>query len=320
MPYTEYYDVYVNKISKSLYDTYVANGTITPTMIEQEVWIFTDDQYVSAEDIAKLAGIANGAQVNVIEGVQVNGVDLAVNAKKVNIVVPTKTSDLVNDSGFITKDVNNLTNYSLKADTGHEIALSIDPSTYIMTLQLKNEAGDVISSGTVDLPLETMVIGASYLSGVLTLTLKNGQSVNVDISSLISGLVPDSRKVNGKALTTDITLSAGDVNAYSKTETDDKLAAKADASAIPTKLSDLQNDLDFSDYVQAEDLHEHSNKAILDATTASYTTAEKTKLSGIAAGAQVNVIESVKVNGTALTISNKSVDISVPTCKVRVWN
>ncbi len=35
--------------------------------------------------------------------------------------------------------------------------------------------------------------------------------------------------------------------------------------------------------------HTHSNKSILDATTASYTTAEKTKLSGIESGAEVNV-------------------------------
>ena len=38
---------------------------------------------------------------------------------------------------------------------------------------------------------------------------------------------------------------------------------------------------------------------------------EKTKLSGIAAGAQPNVIESVKVNGTALSVSGKSVNIDL---------
>lgn len=48
-------------------------------------------------------------------------------------------------------------------------------------------------------------------------------------------------------------------------------------------------------------------------STNDYTSAEKQKLSGIANGAQVNVIESVKVNGTALTPSNKSVDVTVPT-------
>ena len=47
-------------------------------------------------------------------------------------------------------------------------------------------------------------------------------------------------------------------------------------------------------------------------STNDYTTTEKNKLSGIASGAQVNVIETVKVNGTALTPTNKAVDVSVP--------
>ena len=48
-------------------------------------------------------------------------------------------------------------------------------------------------------------------------------------------------------------------------------------------------------------------------STNDYTTTEKNKLAGIAAGAQVNVIESVKVNGVALPISEKAVDVTVPT-------
>lgn len=48
-------------------------------------------------------------------------------------------------------------------------------------------------------------------------------------------------------------------------------------------------------------------------STNDYTTAEKNKLAGIASSAQVNVIETVKRNGTALTVTNKAVDISVPT-------
>lgn len=48
-------------------------------------------------------------------------------------------------------------------------------------------------------------------------------------------------------------------------------------------------------------------------STNDYTTDEKTKLEGIAAGAQVNVIESVKVNGVALAIDGKAVDVTVPT-------
>lgn len=48
-------------------------------------------------------------------------------------------------------------------------------------------------------------------------------------------------------------------------------------------------------------------------STNDYTTDEKNKLKGIAAGAQVNVIETVKVNGVALTPSSKAVNVTVPT-------
>lgn len=59
--------------------------------------------------------------------------------------------------------------------------------------------------------------------------------------------------------------------------------------------------------------HTHSNKDVLDAITAAFTTGDATKLAGIATGAQVNVIEDVKVNGTSLTVTSKAVDITVPT-------
>lgn len=46
-------------------------------------------------------------------------------------------------------------------------------------------------------------------------------------------------------------------------------------------------------------------------STNDYTTTEKNKLAGIANSAQVNVIETVKVNGTALTPSSKAVNIDL---------
>lgn len=48
-------------------------------------------------------------------------------------------------------------------------------------------------------------------------------------------------------------------------------------------------------------------------TTNDYTTPEKQKLAGIASGANANVIETVKVNGTNQSVSEKAVDIKVPT-------
>ncbi len=47
-----------------------------------------------------------------------------------------------------------------------------------------------------------------------------------------NGRVPSARKVNGKSLTADITLSAGDVGAYTKAETNNALDAKLNVSRV----------------------------------------------------------------------------------------
>lgn len=60
------------------------------------------NDYTSAEK-QKLSGIANGAQVNVIESVKVNGTKLTPSSKAVDVTVPTKTSQLANDSGYQTQ-------------------------------------------------------------------------------------------------------------------------------------------------------------------------------------------------------------------------
>lgn len=55
-------------------------------------------------------------------------------------------------------------------------------------------------------------------------------------------------------------------------------------------------------------------------TSNDYTTEDKNKLSGIATGAQVNVIETVKVNGVALSITDKGIDVTVPTNNNQLTN
>jgi len=51
-------------------------------------------------------------------------------------------------------------------------------------------------------------------------------------------------------------------------------------------------------------------------STNDFTTDEKTKLQNIAANAQVNIIETVKVNGVTLTPTAKAVDVTVPAATV----
>jgi len=93
-------------------------------------------------------------------------------------------------SNFITKDVNDLTYYTLKTATGSLIDLEINSSTYVVTLSLKDVNGNVISTDSIDLPLETVVVGGSYDSTnqKIVLTLQNGNTVDIPVGALVSGL------------------------------------------------------------------------------------------------------------------------------------
>lgn len=86
-------------------------------------------------------------------------------------------------------------------------------------------------------------------------------------------------------------------------DTDAGSVAKTVKDAVETAQATLQGNIDKKvDKVEGKGL-----------STNDYTNDEKTKLEGIAAGAQVNVIETVKVNGVVLTPADKAVDVTVPT-------
>ena len=126
----------------------------------------------TTEEKTKLAGIQEGAQVNVLEGVKVNNQPLTPTNKVVNI---------------------DLTPYATIADMqtyGKSLAVSIDPQTYVLTMSLKDANGNTLNTQTVDLPLETMVVSGSYDDNTksIILTLKNGQTITIPVGALISGL------------------------------------------------------------------------------------------------------------------------------------
>lgn len=197
--------IYYHSLVKNLLGNKVDKALKTGS--ETAYKVLSDNNYTDAEK-NKLSNIATGAQVNKIEAVQVNGIDLTITNKKVNITVPTKVSQLINDS-FVSYSAQELT------DSQKQIARSN------------------IGAGT----------------------------------SSFSGKYND---LTGRP-------------------------------TIPTKLTDLTNDGNFVS--DANYIHTDNN----------FTTTLKDKLSGIAANAQVNTIETIKVNGTALTPTNKAVNITVPT-------
>ena len=189
------------------------------------------NDYTTAEK-NKLSGVTSGAQVNVIETIKVNGAALTPTSKAVNITVPTKTSDITNDSGFITSaDVpegSAATTTTPKMDgtaaVGSETAFArgdhIHPSDTSRVPTTRTVAGHALSADV------TLVKGDVGLGNVDN-TADADKPVSTAQQTALNGKVD---KVSGKGLST---------NDYTTAEKS-KLAAFGDASTYALK-SDITN-------------------------------------------------------------------------------
>lgn len=83
------------------------------------------------------------------------------------------------------------------------------------------------------------------------------------------------------------------------------------AGSVFKAVSDAIDGLHIGDYAKSADVE--STYVKKNGTDRLFTAAEATKLAGIAEDAQVNVIESIKLNGTALSIDAKAVNIPLVT-------
>lgn len=82
---------------------------------------------------------------------------------------------------------------------GALIETSIDPSTFVLTINLKDQDGNILgNSQEIDLPLETIVVSGRYDSAnkKVILTLVNGETIEFSIADLISGLQPEITSAN----------------------------------------------------------------------------------------------------------------------------
>lgn len=229
--------------------------------------------------------------------------------------LPTKTSNLTNDSGFITSadvptKVSELTN-----DSGYITSAALSP--YSTTQQMNNAISTAVANKADKSEIPTKVSELTNDSGFVNSTQVNNALAaytypsqdlytQSDIDTMLAQIsslkieVVDALPSTGSADTIyllKVRQQGNDIyqeyfwvnNAweliggidltdyYTKTEVNTLLTAKADVSAIPTKTSDLTNDSNFA--VDANYVHTDNN----------YTTAEKNKLAGIATGAEVNV-------------------------------
>lgn len=99
--------------SQGLTDTEKANaranigaGTSSLGLGETSSTAYRGDRGKTAYDHSQTAHAPSNAQANVIETVKVNGTALTPSSKSVDVTVPTKVSQLANDSGYKTTDTN----------------------------------------------------------------------------------------------------------------------------------------------------------------------------------------------------------------------
>ena len=311
----------------------------------------------------KLDGIENGAQVNVIEVVKRNGVALPVTDKAVDVAVPTTTSSLTNDSGYITNEVNDLVNYYDKDETDTLIATEAETRDaadlnlqgQIDAISSASDVVDVVGTYAELQSYDTSKLSDNDIIKVLTdethddaisyyrwndatnaFTYIGSQGPFYTKSETDATFVPQTRTINGKGLNSDVVLTAADVNALSASTVIPTVnnatltiqkngttvatftansAQNATANiSVPTKVSDITNDLNFveetdlanvafsgayaditgtpyiptktSDLTNDSDFASDANYVHTDNN---FTTALKNKLNGIATGAEVNV-------------------------------
>lgn len=201
-------------VSAQYYDTYTYDG-VTYTKVLVIVLATTDNPIIAPVGDLVSGLVSETTFNNAVAQLQTNINKCVQQTNTANVVygtnnVGTQTTirygTSVSANGLVQRDAlgqinvsatpssnSNATSKQYVDTFGRTLEFSIDNSTYVMTFKLKDNNGNVISTQTIDLPLETMVVDGSYdnTTESLVLELKNGQTISIPISDLISGLVSE---------------------------------------------------------------------------------------------------------------------------------
>jgi len=179
-------------------------------------------------------------------------------------------------------------NITISGDISHTV-LSLEPiDTINYTASKWGYVQGTINDQTDLMNLLNLKANVADLATVATSGLYSDLSGKPSIPSSVSELTNDSGF-----------LSSGEVSEVALSGDYNDLLNKPTIPTVPTKTSDLTNDSNFVS--DANYVH----------TDANYTLGEKGKLASIESGAEENVIETIKVNGVAQTVTNKEVDLTV---------
>lgn len=160
--------------------------------------------YDAAYTHSQTAHAPSNAQENVIESVSVNGENVSVVDKKVDITVPTKVSELTNDAGYLTEEKdttydlstlpfqpNNSVGIMLIPSEGQEDVVSIKGSG--STTVTTDEYGNIVVETNVT-PFDDTQLKASIKANTDAITVLNGEgtgSVKKTVADEIAKVVGD---------------------------------------------------------------------------------------------------------------------------------
>lgn len=110
--------------------------------------------------------------------------------------VPVVTGATLNKdiSGTAAKATADASGNTITTFYGHSLTMTIDSTTYVVTLSLLDAGGTALSTQTIDLPLESVVVRGSYDADTkeVVLTLQGGTEIRFSVADLVDGLASQS--------------------------------------------------------------------------------------------------------------------------------
>ena len=202
-----------------------------------EVTADTSGKYLSNDGKkAYWAEVQTGTESK-IDKIEVNGVEQPIVDKTVNIAVPTKTSDLSNDSGYITNEA--LDDYATKAELPTKVSQLENDSKFI------NESALDGYAKTDDIPTKTSQLNND--SGYITANDVPVKSVDGATGDVVTNAV----KTTAQTLT-DAQKQQARTNIGAGTSSfDGDYNSLTNKPTIPTKTSQLTNDANYITAAQA---------------------------------------------------------------------
>ena len=254
---------------------------------------------MTAAQAEKLSGIDDGAEANVIEGVSIDGTEQTISNKIVTL---------------------DLSAYAKKSDYTAVMDFKGTKATVDALPASGNETGDV------------WLVTANNTEYVWTGSAWEAFGPAVDLS----GYVEKTQKVNNKALSGDITLDGSDIALSTNYAVASTAAAPAAGDSIDTAVGKLQKEVADANAAAttyaftegttngafqvtptvggvAGSAQSVSIHGLGSAAYAATTDFVPSNLTPAEAGAQVNVLEGITINGasTGVTVANKIADLTI---------